>query len=48
MIDIYGYEITYNGDGSYTRTGVTVQQPTIEAALNTFNGMIPDGWTPPE
>jgi hypothetical protein len=46
--DMYGYTVTDNGDGTYTREGVTVSQPDDSAALNTFNGMIPEGYVQPD
>ena len=46
FIDAFGSTVTDNHNGSWTRGGVTIWVPTQAQALNTFNGMAPDGWNP--
>lgn len=46
MFDQYGFEITKEGN-TYTRQGVVIVSESDEQALNTFNAMLPDGYTPP-
>lgn len=48
FIDQYGRNITDNGDGSWTAGGITVSGLTQDEALNTFNGMAPEGWVNPQ
>jgi hypothetical protein len=48
MIDIFGRDITENGDGTYTCGGITVAQPTASQAIATFNGMAPADWIDPD
>ena len=48
FIDRFGREIADNGDGTFTAGGITITQATAAEALNTFNAMAPEDWTPPE
>lgn len=45
--DVFGASVTDNGDGSYTRGGVTIVAPGRAGALAAFNGMAPDGYVFP-
>lgn len=50
--DTYGRIVTASNSGSYTitdSTGVnlTIEAPSIAAAVTTANGMAPSNWTPP-
>lgn len=47
FIDAFGRTVTDNGDGSWTRDGLTVTADSQEQAEATFNAMAPDGWEPP-
>ena len=47
ITDTYDHTITQAEDGTWTRGGVTIGPCDAEQALSTFNGMAPDGWTPP-
>lgn len=47
LTDTFGATVTANGKGVYTRGGVTIVAPTDADAMKVFNGMAPDGWTPP-
>ena len=47
--DRFGHTILSLGGGWYQRVdqpGLQIQQDTDANALNVFNGMAPDGWTP--
>lgn len=48
MQDRFGREIINNGDGTYACEGLTVAQGSDDAAIKTFNGMAPPGWTDPD
>ena len=45
--DAFGSLVTDNGDGTWTRGGVTVHSATQAQAAGTFAGMAPDGWVAP-
>jgi hypothetical protein len=39
--DAFGHTVTDNGDGTWTRGGLTAGSPGV------FDSMAPDGWVPP-
>lgn len=44
LIDGFGRTIISDDQGNYTCGGMTLVTDSDEAALNTFNGMAPEGW----
>lgn len=46
LTDIYGQTIAKTGN-TYTRGGVKVVATSDAKAVEAFNGMAPEGWTPP-
>lgn len=48
FVDQFGITVTDNGDGTYTRGGITSEHTSQGQAVITFNGMAPEGWHPPD
>ena len=44
FIDNFGRTIISDGQGNYTVGGMTVTASSDAQALNSFNGMAPEGW----
>lgn len=44
FVDQFGRNITDNGDGTWSASGITISGLSQNDALNSFNGMAPEGW----